>query len=221
METISQSITRLTRNRSKTSIIRDSYKWFIYSYIDRNDKSIVSTSEFLSGYIYVFNYDPEYKNVKYKNGSYYLPFYDSMPMVYCLGYINTSNGLRMIGINISYLPPKIRIKFLDKLITKFGHYIDKNDARLRENKKYSAIDINYEKMKLFVKNSGFEFAIRSYIPTRIKNKPLVVEFSRWYSISLFASKFISRMNIKAIYVKYKQNIDDTYRIGKRDPKVKF
>lgn len=221
METVTRSISQLTKNRSKSSIIRDGQKWFEYNYISRNNYNVVSANRFTPGYIYNFFYDPELKNAKFSNGKDVLQFYDTAPIVFCLGYLNTSFGERMIGLNISYFPPKFRIKFLDKIISKFDSKLSVNDKNLRERKPYYDIGVNYDIIKILMKDSGFQFTVRSYIPSRIKNKPLVIPPSKWYYISLFASKFIVKMNIRAIYILYKQNIDSSFRIGKKDPKISF
>jgi hypothetical protein len=57
-----------------------------------------------SGYIYFFNYLPP--NAKE------LPFYDRFPLVLSLGF----EGSKLIGVNLHYLPPRIRLYVVYKIM---------------------------------------------------------------------------------------------------------
>lgn len=57
-----------------------------------------------SGYIYFFNYTPP--NAKY------MDFYDEFPLVLSLGF----SGSKMVGLNLHYLPVRIRVYVVYKIV---------------------------------------------------------------------------------------------------------
>jgi hypothetical protein len=62
------------------------------------------------GYMYMYIYDPKYKDI--------LPYYDRFPLVI---YVSPDeNGTGFFGLNLHYLNPNIRAIFLDTLFETFG-----------------------------------------------------------------------------------------------------
>lgn len=69
----------------------------------RNDTTAV-TSKILPGRLYMFFYDPKYKDT--------LPFYDRFPLVF--PFAQTSTGFT--GLNLHYLPHRLRFILMDRLL---------------------------------------------------------------------------------------------------------
>ena len=62
------------------------------------------SNNLLPGNLYMFFYDPKYKET--------LPYYDRFPMVF--PYEKTQDGFK--GLNMHYLPYQLRVKLLDRLL---------------------------------------------------------------------------------------------------------
>jgi hypothetical protein len=74
------------------------------------DSGVTRISTPKPGYMYMYVYDPKYKEV--------LPYYDRFPLVI---YVSPDeNGTGFYGLNLHYLNPKIRAIFLDTLFETFG-----------------------------------------------------------------------------------------------------
>lgn len=72
-----------------------------------------------SGYIYFFNYQPPNS----KN----LPFYDRFPLVLSVGF----RGSNVVGINLHYLPIRIRLYVMYKIVKSIAN--TKENSRIRMN----------------------------------------------------------------------------------------
>jgi len=194
-------------------------QWFEKNYITRIEDPKEINNRILPleiGKMYTFAYDPIYKKE--------LDFYDFMPINLIMGYILTKKGrMNPYGINLSYIPPKVRIAVLDTIVKLFRTQIIKpNMVRISENNwNLKQLPLTYDVAKRILHNSGFEFAIRSYRNDHIRNKPRIITYEDWWRPCTFPSKFIQKMNIRAIYYMYKKNLDDQYRIGQPDRLVKI
>jgi hypothetical protein len=73
-----------------------------------------------SGYIYFFNYQPP--------NSRNLPFYDRFPLVLSMGF----NGSNVVGINLHYLPIRIRLYVMYKVVKSISSN-PKENSRIRVN----------------------------------------------------------------------------------------
>ena len=75
-----------------------------------------NVSRFVLGNLYFFHYNPKHADT--------LPYYDVFPLVLVLAKYNDG----FLGLNLHYLPVKMRALFLDQLI----HYasFDNNDGRV-------------------------------------------------------------------------------------------
>ena len=85
------------------------------------------------GNMYMFSYDPKYKNV--------LPYYDAHPLVFPIEFY--SNGF--LGINLHYLPPMARASLMSNLkkLSSDNKYNDRVDR-----KKLDRIDDKVIKRKI-------------------------------------------------------------------------
>lgn len=217
MDLPSKSIEKAVKDKSLSTVIYHNKKWFDEGYISRTSEVPEERKGKLLqvGKMYSYNYDPKYKDI--------LAFYDFAPVMICIGHVQTASGqLNALGINISYIPPKIRPLVLDKIFKIFRGGIEASIKQVKKSKVATKeIPLNYEVCKQILKDSGFEFAIRSYIYTRMKTEPRIVTYEDWWKPSTFPSEFIEKMNIRAIYALYKKSLDPNYRIGKKDPRVEI
>lgn len=215
----SERLQEETKTVTLSTVTYHNEKWFEKRYVER----IIDTKEINFkilpleiGKIYIFPYSPIYADK--------LSFFDYMPINLILGYIITKAGrLNPYGINLSYIPPKIRVAILDTIIKIFKtQYINPNITRIsEENWNLKTLPMTYDIAKRILHNSGFEFAIRSYRNDRMGNKPLILTYEDWWRLSTIHSKFLAKMTIRMVYYRYKRNLDDQYRIGQPDKFVKI
>lgn len=101
------------------------------------------------GQMYMFAYDPKYKNV--------LPYYDAYPLVFPIEFY--SNGF--LGINLHYLPPLARAKLLTNL------------KDLASNDKYNdstKLAISYDILRAnSIQFSGFENCVKRYLFAHVRS----------------------------------------------------
>lgn len=102
------------RYQYNTSIAKNSMQWYrrqateIQMYGIKSDTVLreggEQTTSIVPGSMYMYYYNPKYRET--------LEYYDNFPMV--IPYAKTSNGF--MGLNLHYVPPKIRVVMLDKLL---------------------------------------------------------------------------------------------------------
>jgi len=222
MESIEAKVNRYLAARSASYMYKQTIKWFFDHYVTTTKpvKELHNTDELQFGRIYTFLYKPKYRDK--------LSFYDNFPINLILGHIETKEGKRNpFGINLSFIPPKTRIAILDRLWTVFNDEIVENrkivsDTKtLFNHKVLTPIPITYETAKILLKDSGFEFAIRSYIYDGgyMYTRPKVVPMDDWWRLAYAPSQFITGLNIMAIYYRYKLSLDPNYKIGTKEKKI--
>lgn len=161
---------------------------------------------FMPGRVYTYQYDPEGKDI--------LDFYDKRPMVYIIGeYISKSTGKRILqGVNLNFLPEKVKAKFIDTAYRIFGDAYKIADEMSDEDRLASMMQINnlvtnwYFMAINFDKNAkiGLSFAVRNYDITRIKN-PVLIEVEDFEMIPYFVPKEMMGLPIGGIYALYFRN----------------
>ena len=107
------------------------------------------------GQLIMFNYfEPKTKEQ--------LKYYDAMPCTIFFGVINTSNGVRVLGFNIHYYPPRMRYELMDRIFDIFKPIYLKNwDDPLKKEMS----DFNYKMLINQLQKAKLEFGIREYIPS--------------------------------------------------------
>jgi hypothetical protein len=116
-----------------------------------SDRSVV-------GSMYMFFYDPKHKDT--------LPFYDSFPLVIV---IDKAEG-GFLGLNLHYLPPVLRAKFLDALLD-----ITSND-KYDETTKFA---LSYSLLKRSSKYKYFKPCIKHYLASNVRSRFAKVHAPEW------------------------------------------
>ncbi len=215
----SDTISGLLKDKSLSTITRDNEIWYREMFIKRSKKKDVieynNMSIMQEGRIYTFQYDPITKDK--------LDFYDNNPISLIIHHVPAKGGKgwNALGINLSYMPPKIRTKILDKIWQVFYNKgIKANQDDIFKGKKNVsatkyADTLDYDRCVKILKNSGFEFAIRSYRYDHIEKKPMTISYEDWYRVCTFTSKYIRKINIRAVYYRYLKAHDNRYKIGQK------
>ena len=101
------------------------------------------------GNMYMFFYDPKLKKE--------LPYYDSFPLVIVIG---PADG-GFLGLNLHYLPPILRAKFLDALLD------------YTNNKKYdksTRFRLSYNLLKRAAKMKYFKPCVKHYLNDHVRSR---------------------------------------------------
>ncbi|AGN30381.1 DNA end protector protein [Vibrio phage nt-1] len=162
---------------------RKSFAWFKKKVHDAIRSRKVQVP--YKGNMYVFAYDAKTKDK--------LPYWDKFPCILCLG---QQKGY-MLGLNLHYIPPKEREKFLTTLLRYANTKTVSNSTRL-------VIDWGRVKNIKFSKHM-----VKLYIMKRIKGSLEEVKPHDWYNvIHMPLQQFVAKngRNISAV-----RAYDDRYR----------
>lgn len=149
-------------NPAKTAV-----RWYRENYM-RNPDRYVKRRMVKTGTLVIFDYD----NPKYKDTA-QLPWFDTQPLVLVLTpFITKDERIRVLGINLHLLPPKIRRLVLYQA---FLMYKSAYTSQLFTDKDTTQVTIEWQRVKNVLEKYGAGFAIRMYIPSRMTN---VIEFTQ-------------------------------------------
>jgi hypothetical protein len=115
------------------------------------------------GHMYHFYYDPKTKAT--------LPYYDKFPLIFMVG--PAPKGF--YGINLHYLPPKLRATLMDNL------YSVVSNKRYDENTK---LRISYDILKGASKYRFFKPTFKHYLNEHVNSQFLKIDSAEW-DIALF------------------------------------
>lgn len=110
------------------------------------------------GKMYMFSYDPKTKES--------LPYYDTYPLIFPVKFYNDG----FLGINLHYLPPKLRAKLMDALYDTLN------------NKKYNnttKLVISYNILQSASKFRYFEPCLKRYLFTHVKSPYVYISPDEW------------------------------------------
>lgn len=142
---------------------------------------IKNTTSIFPGQLIMFNYfQPKTADQ--------LEYYDAMPCTIFFGNVKTDNGIRVIGFNIHYYPPKIRYQVMDRIFDIFKPmYLESWHSVLQEE----ISDFNYKMLIRQLQNAKLDFGIREYIPSLMtKITPLPPEM--WQKAVFTEGRFRKR-----------------------------
>ena len=152
----------------------DAYKWLLAKMKDNKQTEVEAfRGPWLEpGKMYVFKYDPMYKE-RYE-------YYDKHPIVLMLGKMPAKEGFMNVGINISWYPPKAR-KYIIETIRKL--YKPMYDAAIKTSpkqaKKQKSVPLDLFALKTALDQFGLSFAIRCYLPSKIKSPSVCICYEDW------------------------------------------
>lgn len=122
------------------------------------EEPIKQTKNEVVGSMYMFFYDPKTKDT--------LPYYDRFPLVIVLG--PAKGGF--YGLNLHYLPPALRAKFLDELMG-----ITNNDKFDKTTK----FDLTYNLLSRAQKLKYFKPCFKHYLSDHVKSRFALVPATEW------------------------------------------
>jgi hypothetical protein len=127
------------------------------------DQALTKKNRFLAGRMMMFFYDPKHRDT--------LPFYDAFPLVIML---EPAPG-GFYGLNLHYLSPMVRARFLDKLLE------TTNNKRYDESTRFR---LTYQLLKSVRKYKEFQPCFKHYLRKQVDSNIVMVEPPEW-EIAIF------------------------------------
>jgi len=129
------------------------------------------------GRMYMFFYDPKHKET--------LPYYDAFPLVFIIG--PAKGGF--MGLNIHYLPPLLRAKFLDALMDIAGKNIDDG----------TKLDLSYEVLVKASKLKYYKPCLKHYLNSQVQSKFAEVPAPEWEIATFLPTADWRKRNRQKVY----------------------
>jgi len=115
------------------------------------------------GSMYLFSYDAKFKDT--------LPYWDRLPLIFPFKVVKGG----FYGINLHYLPPRLRARLMD------GLYDLANNGRFDETTK---LRMNYQLLNSISKLRYFKPCIKHYLNSHVKSNFMYIYPSEW-DIAIF------------------------------------
>lgn len=115
------------------------------------------------GSMYMYFYDPKTRDK--------LPYYDMFPLTIM---VEPAPG-GFYGLNLHYLSPIVRARFLDKLLE------TANNNRFDES---TRLNINYQMLKSVQKYKEFQPCFKRYLYSQVESRVVIIEPPEW-EIAIF------------------------------------
>jgi hypothetical protein len=147
--------------------VADAQTWFDTSYQDLSSKSTLSvinkgderlTKALSIGKMYLFHYDPKYKET--------LPLYDRFPLIF--PFQNVEGGF--MGINFHYLPYGQRAALLDNLMV------------LANNKTFTdkmRLNMSYRLLSAAARTVSFKECVKKYLNSHVRSRFFYIKPDEW------------------------------------------
>lgn len=110
------------------------------------------------GQMYTYFYDPKYKDT--------LPYYDKFPLIFLIDVYNNGH----LGLNLHYLPPKLRALFMDKLL-EFA-----NNERYDDSTK---LKLSWALLKATMDTPLADICVKRYLFSHFRSRALLIPASEW------------------------------------------
>lgn len=135
-------------------------------------------NRFLPGAMTMFFYDPKTKEK--------LPFYDSFPLVIVVD--KAPNGF--YGLNLHYLPPALRAKFLDGLMDNM------TDKKFDERTRF---EVSYSYLKRAAKMKYFKPCFKHYLTDHVRSRFAFVPAPEWEIAAFLPTADWQKASGSAVY----------------------
>lgn len=150
--------------------------------INRNelmkDDSLTLRDRQIYGSMIMFFYDPKHKKT--------LPYYDTFPLVIPIS--PAKDGF--LGLNLHYLPPILRAKFLDSLMDVT------TDKRFDESTRF---DVTYQMLKGASKMRYYQPCIKHYLAKHVRSRFAEVPSPEWEIATFLPTASFEKANVNKVY----------------------
>lgn len=162
------------RNNEKTARrnTQKSLEWF-YQYVPKSHNRVRTSmlmrdastyaDQIIPGNMYFFVYDAKHKDT--------LPVWDAFPMIFPFEVFNTKSGEKaFMGINLHYLPPKLRLVAMKALLTL------RNEKRYRKS---TRLKMSWGVLKALASSKLFEHCVKMYLFKQVRSKFIKIPAQSW------------------------------------------
>ena len=135
----------------------------VRKFVDEHIKPTNKVQDIMPGQLIMFDYFRPRTEEQLK-------YYDAMPCTLFFGVRKTPEGLRVIGFNLHYYPPKIRYRVIDRIFEIFKPLL----LESWDNPIEDELDVSYKMLLKQLKDAKLDFGVRMYDPdlmARIKLIP--------------------------------------------------
>jgi hypothetical protein len=150
--------------------------------VNRNDlmkeEPVLLRNQTAVGSMYMFFYDPKHKET--------LPYYDRFPLVIVLG--PAEGGF--LGLNLHYLPPTLRAKFLDALLE------ITNNKTYTDNTKFN---ITYSTLQRAARFKYFKPCVKHYLTDHVRSRFAKVQSPEWEIAVFLPTADFAKANKNKVY----------------------
>lgn len=152
--------------------------------LKKRDVSKADNAE-LIGSMQMFFYDPKHKKT--------LPYYDAFPLVIIVG--PAEGGF--YGLNLHYLPPILRAKFLDALMGVLGTKMTQSARRA----------LTYKMLKKTAKMRYYKPCLKHYLTAHVKSRFAEVQTPEWEIATFLPTAQFRKANSQKVFYDSRQMID--------------
>ena len=140
----------------------------------------------VAGNMYMFFYDPKHKKT--------LPFYDSFPLV--IPVKPAPGGFH--GLNLHYLPPPLRAKFLDALLDNLNNRMYDETTRFK---------VNYEMLQRASSLKHFKPCYKHYLNKHVRSRFAMIESPEWEIATFLPTADFQKASKSTVYADSRRKIN--------------
>ena len=122
-----------------------------------------------------------------------LEYYDAAPICLYFNQLHTSQGLRYLGFNVHYYPPRMRYKVLSKV---FEIYKPVYSKYFKDGTDRPMDAFDYQYLMKALEKAKLDFGVRMYIPELVKEARLIPP--KYWEIAVFTEGWFKKRTRIAI-----------------------
>lgn len=163
------------------------------------------TTRLTKGKLFFFKYDPKHAET--------LPYYDTFPLVIVLEqYTGESAGF--LGLNLHYLPIKMRAAFLDQLLSTAAFDKSGDVVKINMINHATAERTAYEILSTTKKYRAFEPCLKRYLFSHMRSPLLQILPHEWETAVFLPVEQFQKVKQQSVQAKSLQTIKDSATNGK-------
>lgn len=134
-----------------------------------------------------------------------LKYWDKFPIVIPIEFYDDG----FLGLNLHYMPPKIRIKILDKLMSY------QKTIKTGTNGKRVYMQLSYEMLKGLHHIPGFDFMIKRYLYNHIRSKMMRIGSKYWKDVAYLPTQRFEKASETTVWADAMKHIRKEKKRRKR------
>jgi len=144
-----------------------------------NDPEARGRGRLLPGRLFMFFYDPKYKDT--------LPYYDRFPLVMV---VDKAPGAGFYGLNFHYLDYRRRAILMERLLQYKNNNAFDQSTRLR---------LSYDMLKKASKLRTFKPCFKHYLPGQVRSQVREIPAEYWETVLFFPSEQFKKASKQSVF----------------------